>query len=88
MLAGISAFNSLGQLEDPDFSVKTAAVITPYAGASAKEVELEVTDLLEKAFQEMPQLDYLESDSRAGLSVIKVNIKPQYWADRVTTSLG
>ncbi len=79
-LAGIAAFNNLGQLEDPDFSVKTAAVITPYAGASAKEVELEVTDLLEKAFQEMPQLDYLESDSTAGLSVIKINVKPEYWA--------
>ena len=81
LLASVSAFNGLGQLEDPDFSVKTAAVITPYAGASAKEVELEVTDLLEKAFQEMPQLDYLESDSRAGLSIIKVNIKPEYWAE-------
>ena len=81
MLASVSAFNGLGQLEDPDFSVKTAAVITPYAGASAKEVELEVTDLLEKAFQEMPQLDYLESDSRAGLSIIQVNIKSEYWAE-------
>lgn len=83
MLAGISAFSSLGQLEDPDFSIKTAAVVTPYAGASAKEVELEVTNLLEKAFQEMPQLDYLESDSTAGLSIIKVNVKPEYWADEL-----
>ena len=82
-LAGIAAFNSLGQLEDPDFSVKTAVVITPYVGASAREVELEVTDLLEKAIQEMPQLDYVESDSRAGLSTIKVNIKPEYWAEKL-----
>ena len=82
-LAGIAAFNSFGQLEDPDFSVKTAVVITPYVGASAREVELEVTDLLEKAIQEMPQLDYVESDSRAGLSTIKVNIKPEYWAEKL-----
>jgi len=82
-IAGIMAFNNLGQLEDPDFSIKTAVVITPYPGASAKEVELEVTDLLEKAIQEMPQLDYVESDSRAGLSTIKVEIKAENWADKL-----
>ena len=82
-IAGIMAFNNLGQLEDPDFSIKTAVVITPYPGANAKEVELEVTDLLEKAIQEMPQLDYVESDSRAGLSTIKVEIKAENWADKL-----
>ena len=82
-LAGIAAFNNLGQLEDPEFSVKSAVVITPYPGASAKEVELEVTDLLEIAIQEMPQLDYVESDSRAGVSIIQVEIKPQYWAPQL-----
>ena len=79
--AGIGAFFSLGQLEDPEYTVKTAYVITAYPGASPSEVELEVTDRLEKAMQEMPQLDYLESYSSAGYSVIKVEIKPDYWGD-------
>ncbi len=82
-LAGIAAFTNLGQLEDPEFSIKTAVVITPYPGASPKEVQLEVTDLLEKAIQEIPQLDYVESDSRAGLSAIKVEIKAEFWADKL-----
>ena len=81
--AGIGAFNGLGQLEDPEFSVKTAIVLTPYSGASPAEVELEVTDLLEKAIQEMSQLDYVESESFAGLSIIKVEIKTQYWGDEL-----
>ena len=81
--AGIGAFNGLGQLEDPEFSVKTAIVLTPYPGASPAEVELEVTDLLEKAIQEMSQLDYVESESFAGLSIIKVEIKTQYWGDEL-----
>lgn len=80
LLAGIASFNNLGQLEDPEFSVKSALVVTPYPGASAKEVEQEVTDLLEIAIQEMPQLDYVESDSRAGVSIIQVEIKTSYWA--------
>jgi multidrug efflux pump subunit AcrB len=77
-IAGIASFFSLGQLEDPDFTIKTASVMTQYPGASADEVELEVTDRIELAIQQMKQLDYLESWSRAGLSVIKVNIKPEY----------
>ncbi|MCH7914077.1 MAG: efflux RND transporter permease subunit [Deltaproteobacteria bacterium] len=76
--AGVAAFFSLGQLEDPEFTIKTAVVITSYPGASPKEVELEVTDRIELALQEMKQLDFLESFSRAGLSLIKVNIKPSY----------
>ena len=82
-IAGIGAFNSLGQLEDPEFSVKTAIVSTIYPGASPAEVELEVTDLLEKAIQELSQLDYVESQSFAGVSIIKVEIKSEYWGNEL-----
>jgi multidrug efflux pump subunit AcrB len=82
-VAGIAAFFSLGQLEDPDFTIKTASITTYYPGASAEEVELEVTDKLELAIQQMKQLDYLESWSRDGMSVIKVNIIPAYTSDEI-----
>ncbi len=83
LLVGTAAYFQLGQLEDPDFTVKTALVITPYAGASPKEVELEVTDRIETAIQEMPQLRFLTSYSHPGLSIVKVEIKTQYWAHRL-----
>ena len=83
VVGGIFSFFGLGQLEDPEFTVKTAAVITTYAGASPEQVELEVTDRIELAIQELPEIDYLESFSRAGMSLIKVNIKPEYWSDRL-----
>ncbi len=76
--AGIAGFFQLGQLEDPDFTIKTAVVSTTYPGAGPEEVELEVTDRIELAIQEMPQIKYLESLSRAGLSIIKIEIKPTY----------
>jgi multidrug efflux pump subunit AcrB len=80
-MAGLASFFALGQLEDPEFSVKTAVISVRYPGASPEEVELEVTDRLEIALQEMPQLDYVESWSRAGEALISVEIKTQYWAD-------
>ena len=81
--AGIASYFSLGKLEDPEFTVKTAIIVTPYPGASPAEVELEVTDRIEVALQDMTQLDYLKSFSRSGLSLIEVNIKPEFWSDRL-----
>ncbi len=83
LVGGVLGFGSLGRLEDPDFTVKTAVVTTEYPGASPEQVELEVTDRIEQAIQELPQLDMLTSWSRAGVSIIKVEIKEEYWADRL-----
>ncbi len=83
LVVGSASYFQLGQLEDPDFTVKTAIVITQYPGASPKEVELEVTDRIETAIQELPQLRFLTSYSHAGLSIVKVEIKQEYWADRL-----
>ena len=46
LLVGVLAYFNLGQLEDPEFSVKTAAITVNYPGASAEQVELEIIDLL------------------------------------------
>jgi multidrug efflux pump subunit AcrB len=83
LVVGTASYFQLGQLEDPDFTVKTAMVVTQYPGASPKEVELEVTDRIETAIQKLPQLRFLTSYSHAGLSIIKVEIKQEYWADRL-----
>ena len=83
LIGGIVSYFQLGRLEDPDFTIKTAVIATQYPGASAEEVELEVTDRIELALQEMPELDNMYSLSRAGLSIIKVDIKEVYWADRL-----
>lgn len=83
VVGGIASFFSLGQLEDPAFTVKTAVIVTTYPGATAEEVELEVTDRIEVALQQLKPLDYLKSFSAPGYSQIWVNIKSDYWADRL-----
>jgi multidrug efflux pump subunit AcrB len=77
LIAGAMSYFGLGQLEDPEFTVKTAMVATPYPGASPEEVELEVTDVIERAIQQIPELRDIESYSSAGLSTVKVLIKPE-----------
>ncbi|MEM9111151.1 MAG: efflux RND transporter permease subunit [Planctomycetota bacterium] len=82
-VAGVFGYFSLGQLEDPEFSIKSAKITTIYPGASPEEVELEVTDPLEIALQELAELKHVESTSRAGESVITAEIKAEYWSDEL-----
>ena len=78
IFGGLASFSQLGQLEDPDFTIKRAVVTTSYPGSSAAEVELEVTDRIEVAVQQMKQLDHIESFSSPGLSLVKIDIKPSF----------
>ncbi len=87
LFGGIIAYNNIGKLEDAEIPIKAATVVTVYPGATAHEVELEVTDVLEKAIQKLENVDEITSVSRPGLSFITVNIKarvktpqlPQLW---------
>lgn len=47
LVAGLMAYVEMGKLEDPAFTIKTAVVTTQYQGATALEVETEVTSRIE-----------------------------------------
>lgn len=70
LFGGVVYFFKLGQLEDPDFTIKNAMVVTLYPGASAQQVEEEVTHVIENALQNLKQVDYITSWSSNGLSYI------------------
>ncbi len=74
-LAGFVSYTHLGQSEDPPFTFKVMVIHTTWPGASAHEVELQITDKLEKKLQETPYLDHLRSFSRPGESLIFVLAK-------------
>lgn len=78
IFAGISSYLSMPRSEDPGYIVRTALVQTGFPGASPERIELLVTDKLEKYIQQIPEVDYVKSTSRDGLSVIYVTIKEQY----------
>ena len=86
-VGGMFAFLGLGQLEFPEFTLRSALVTTQYPGATPLEVEEEVTLPLEKAIQQMPGIDDITSVNSDGLSQITVQLKKtvregeldQYW---------
>ncbi|CNH94175.1 multidrug transporter AcrB [Yersinia ruckeri] len=77
-IGGLIAYLNIGRLEDPAFTIKTAVVVTRYEGASAQQVEEEVTLPLENAIQELSYVDDVRSISSAGLSQITINVGSQY----------
>lgn len=82
-VGGIFALLNIGRLEDPAFTIKTAVVITHYPGASAQQVEEEVTLPVENALQQLPYLDNISSISSNGLSQITVNIASRYHSNEL-----
>lgn len=74
-IAGLFTYTQLGQSEDPPFTFKVMLVHATWPGASAQEVEQQITDKLEKKIQEVPHLDYSTSFSRPGESMIFIVAK-------------
>ena len=72
VVGGSIAFYNMSKLEDPEIKVKQAMVITTYPGASAHEVELEVTYPIEKSIRSMYNINSIESRSMNDLSIINV----------------
>ncbi|HUL57132.1 MAG TPA: efflux RND transporter permease subunit, partial [Usitatibacter sp.] len=72
---GVGSYLKLGQAEDPDFTFKLMVVQTRWPGASADEVERQLTDRIEKKLQETPNLDFLKSYSKPGESTVFVYVK-------------
>ena len=78
LLAGLSTYFEMPRAEDPDFIIRTALVTAYFPGASPERVEQLVTDKLEKSIQEMPELDFISSESKTGAAILFVNMKESY----------
>lgn len=78
LVLGIWSYLHLPRLEDPEFTIKDALIITSYPGASATEVENEVSDVIELAAQQLEQLERVVSRSERGRSTVTVTIRDQY----------
>ncbi len=75
IVSGLVAFNTLPRAEDPHIGNRTAFALTSFAGASASRVETLITEPLENKLREMPEIDYISSNSSAGLSVVTISLK-------------
>lgn len=74
-IGGVFSYRNLGRMEDPDFTIRQMIVTVNWPGATARQVEEQVTDKIEKKLQDTPGLDYLKSESTPGKSMIYVVLK-------------
>lgn len=73
-IGGVFSYFQLGRMEDPAFTIRLMVVSAVWPGASAYEMQNQVTDKLEKKLQDVPNLKSLKSETRAGQTVIYVEL--------------
>jgi multidrug efflux pump subunit AcrB len=83
LVGGAMSFYDMSKFEDPEIKVKQALVVTAFPGASAHQVELEVTDALEKSIRTMKNLEFVQSRSMNDVSIITVQLSTTVGNDEV-----
>ena len=80
-IGGVSAYFSIGKLEDPAFTIKTAVVSIVYPGSTVYEAEQEAASRMEDAIQSMGEIKNIRTRCAPGLATIYVDIQDTYTAD-------
>lgn len=78
LIGGYISYQKLGRFEDPEFVIRQAVIVTPYAGATAQEVSDEVTDVVEGALQTLQEVKEITSTSKQGMSEVIVEMKMEF----------
>ena len=78
LFAGFQAYEKLPRAYDPGFIIRAAQVITYLPGASPDRMEALVSNQIEKVIQQIPELDFVASTSKSGVSIVVANIKESY----------
>lgn len=74
-LLGLLSYNQLSRDAMPPFTIRICQVVTQFPGASPERVEKLVSDKIEKVVQEIPELKTVTSESRTGVSIVKVELQ-------------
>ncbi|MCC5790475.1 MAG: efflux RND transporter permease subunit [Opitutales bacterium] len=77
--AGGWSFWNLPRLEDPDFTIRNAVVLTAFPGAAPVRVEELVTDPVEEAIRQIGEVEEVKSQSLAGMSIVTVSVYERYF---------
>lgn len=81
VVGGIFSYIKLGRMEDPNFTIREMVVSAAWPGATAEQMEQQVTDKLESKINDLPGIDYVKSTTRDGTTVIHVLLKDDYKGD-------
>src|SRR6201995_1866549 len=87
IIAGLQAIRSLNVRQYPRNENSSITVTTVYVGASPELVRGFLTTPLERAIAAADGIDYLESQSAQGLSIITVHLKLNYDTNAALTQI-
>jgi multidrug efflux pump subunit AcrB len=74
-LLGVFSYLHLGREEDPNFTIKTMTISAQWPGASAEETTRQVTERIERKLEELDALDYTNSITTSGQTLVFVYLK-------------
>src|SRR5215472_9122741 len=74
-VAGFFSYQRLGRAEDPFFTVKVVNVSVMWPGATAKEIQTQVADPIEKKLQELPFFEKVQTYSKPGFTAMQVTFR-------------
>ena len=77
LVAGVRSYFNLGRLEDPEFTIRCAQILTAYPGATARDVAERVTDPIETAVQRLGRVKHVTSVSYPGRYIVLVELRDE-----------
>ncbi len=83
VVAGIFVYPKLGRNEDPEFTIREMYMTVAWPGATASQVEQQVTDKVEKELQGIPNKEYIKSYSLPGRAIIFIALKEEVAPDKI-----
>lgn len=82
-IGGVFSYFKLGRMEDPSFTIRQMVVTAAWPGASAEQMEEQVTDKLESKFRDLPGVKEITSTTRAGTSVVYIELRDDVKDDAI-----
>jgi multidrug efflux pump len=87
VIAGLQAWNSLSVRQYPRSENASVTVSTVYVGASAEVVRGFISTAIERAISSVDGIDYVESKSLLGLSIVTARLKLNYDPTKALTDI-
>ena len=81
-VAGYSSLGLMPNSEDPSLTQRNGAVVTTFPGATAERVDALISSVIEDALFTLDDVDSVSATSRAGLSIIGVQLEDSVGRNR------
>jgi multidrug efflux pump len=72
---GTLSYMRLGRAEDPSFTIKVGVITVAWPGATALEMQNQVTDRIEKKLQELPYFNRVLTYTKPGFAAMQMEFK-------------